>query len=87
MQSLNLKDVINALAKLPEERNCRKMFHELIFLEQGLELRSAKDCYCNFGDLDFAVHELLKFWRCIKRHKDPLSSAKIHTVIKGFGAL
>lgn len=35
VQSLNSKDVINA--KFPEERNCRKLSHELGFPKQALE--------------------------------------------------
>lgn len=61
MQSLNLEDVINAVAKFPEERNCRRVSYELVFLEQRLELHSATDFYNHFGDLDFGIYELLKF--------------------------
>lgn len=40
VQSLNLEDVINA--KFPEERNCRKVSHELGFLKQALEFIQQK---------------------------------------------
>lgn len=66
MQSLNLEDGINAIAKFPEERNCRTVSHELVFLEQRLELHSAKDFYSHFGDLDCGIYELLKFGDALK---------------------